>query len=394
MARTENGRTRPLSLYIHLPWCVKKCPYCDFNSHQGVPLQQEYLDALIRELRLRSDLAHDREICSIYCGGGTPNLLPPDFYHQLFTEVRQLYMLDKQCEITLEANPGEKRIHDFIGYSQAGINRLSIGVQSFQDSSLQRIGRDYSSEQLMHCLQQAQASPINNINIDLIFALPQQSKQQALSDLQQAIALKPQHLSIYELTLEANTVFYSKPPKRLPSDNTKADMYYSLQSEAEKNGYQQYEISAYALTGKESRHNTNYWNFGDYIGIGAGAHGKISQHNPLIIERYNNHKQPASYMQSQRFTSQQRQLDTDDIFQEWCLNAFRLKQGSSIDTSCANTGFTKEQLLQRLAIIAQHLEQVPDRIQLNAHAYLRQNLLLEVLSEVSTSIIATASDNG
>ena len=383
MTAHEAGQKRPISLYIHLPWCVKKCPYCDFNSHQGIPQQREYLDALIRELILRSKQANNRQIHSIYCGGGTPNLLPPEFYHRLFTEVRKLYELTGKCEITLEANPGEKRIHDFAGYSQAGFNRLSIGAQSFHEPSLHLIGRDYNNEQLMHCLHKAKESPINNINIDLIFALPQQSKQQALKDLQQAIALKPQHLSIYELTLETNTIFYSKPPKHLPDDDSKADMYYSLQSEVENNGYQQYEVSAYALPEKESWHNTNYWNFGDYIGIGAGAHGKISQYEPFIIERYNNHRQPTRYMQSQEFTSQQRPLNDNDIFQEWCLNAFRLKKGSNITTSCENTGFSKSKLLQHLAVISQYLEPLPDKIKLSKEAYLRQNLLLEKLSERS-----------
>ena len=367
----------PLALYVHIPWCVRKCPYCDFNSHEGVPQGPQYLQALTHELRRNRQRINNRPLQSIYFGGGTPNIFPPDWYHQLLTQIRTEYQLASNCEITLESNPGSGRIHDFLGYSQAGITRLSLGVQSFNDAMLTHIGRDYNSQQLHDSLQKAHNSPISNINIDLIFALPQQSEQQALDDLSQALGYQPQHLSLYELTIEPNTSFYSKPPQGLPKDDDKADTYASIQRIAQDNGYGQYEVSAFALAGKESRHNHNYWQFGDYLGIGAGAHSKITQDNPWTIKRYSNIKRPAQYMQAENPIVNQHTLDQDTIFTEWCLNTFRLIQGVSLSTSYRNTGIDKQAFHKYLEPLRDYLIYDHGTVRLTEHAYLHQNLLLQ-----------------
>lgn len=313
----------PISLYVHIPWCIKKCPYCDFNSHvarRELP-ESHYLEALVADFKQQLSYLDGRQIKTIFIGGGTPSLMSADFYQQLLANIRP-YMA-AAAEITLEANPGAIDSTHFAGYRDAGINRLSIGIQSMQTDKLKYLGRMHSAEQARAAISLAKRCGFERLNCDLMFGLPQQTIADALCDLQAVIDLKPSHLSWYQLTIEPNTYFYRHPPK-LPHDDYIFEMQQQGQHLLAEAGFQQYEISAYAQANDHCQHNLNYWLFGDYLGIGAGAHGKITRSDGTLI-RTEHHKNPQIYMQTATHVQQQPIEDAQKIF-EFMLNALRLYQ--------------------------------------------------------------------
>ena len=333
----------PLSLYIHLPWCVKKCPYCDFNSHtykSGLP-EDEYVDALIADLEVQLPDIWGRSIVSVFIGGGTPSLFSAASISKIMNTLRSHLNLAPHIEITMEANPGTVEQQKFNGFFAAGINRLSIGVQSFSDEKLKALGRIHTAGEAHNAVAVARKAGFENVNLDLMFGLPGQSIAEGLDDLKQAIELSPQHISWYQLTIEPNTVFYSQPPT-VPED----DDVWELQQQGQKlladAGYQQYEVSAYAKAGHQCQHNLNYWEFGDYLALGAGAHGKISRSDSGEVKRYWQLRQPKAYMQAEALdkTSDSEVLDEQQIVFEFMLNALRLKQGFSIASFIQNTGLS------------------------------------------------------
>ncbi|OGT00644.1 MAG: YggW family oxidoreductase, partial [Gallionellales bacterium RIFCSPLOWO2_02_60_31] len=285
----------PLSLYIHIPWCVRKCPYCDFNSHEahGSVPEKEYVAALVRDLELALPLIWGRKVYTVFFGGGTPSMLSGESVAEILRQVRMLLPLDLGAEITLEANPGTVEAERFAAYRDAGVNRLSLGIQSFNDAHLKALGRIHSADEARRAIEIAQRH-FDNINLDLMYALPKQSLEQALQDVQAALSFAPQHLSCYHLTLEPNTLFHRNPPA-LPDDDASSDMQGSIEELLAAHGYQHYETSAFALPKRQSRHNLNYWQFGDYLGIGAGAHSKLSFHDKVI--RQARQRQPQAYME-------------------------------------------------------------------------------------------------
>jgi putative oxygen-independent coproporphyrinogen III oxidase len=267
----------PLSLYVHFPWCVRKCPYCDFNSHEadagGIP-EADYLNALAADIEASLPLVWGRPVISVFIGGGTPSLMTAGGLERLLSDIRARLPLAADCEITMEANPGTFEAERFAAYREAGVNRLSIGVQSFDATRLEALGRIHDSEQAIAAIELARRV-FDNFNLDLMYGLPDQSRAEACADVETALAFTPPHLSLYQLTLEANTVFAKYPP-RLPDDDTVAAMQDWIEERTRAAGYGHYEVSAYARPGHECRHNLNYWRFGDYLGVGAGAHSKIS----------------------------------------------------------------------------------------------------------------------
>lgn len=319
----------PLSLYVHLPWCVRKCPYCDFNSHavrDGVP-DEIYVDALIRDLEHDLPRVWGRRVYSVFIGGGTPSLFSPIAIARLLAEVRARIPLAPDAEITLEANPGTVDYTRFRGFREAGVNRLSIGIQSFDDAKLHTLGRIHGRDEALRAAAAARDAGFDNFNLDLMFGLPEQTSAQALGDLESAIALAPAHLSLYQLTLEPNTHFYHRPPP-LPDDETVWEMQSTLQARAAEAGYLQYEVSAYAQANRRCRHNLNYWRFGDYLGIGAGAHGKISDADG--VTRLWKQRQPQAYMQGAGTPAAiggEQRVSPADIAFEFMLNALRLTDG-------------------------------------------------------------------
>jgi oxygen-independent coproporphyrinogen-3 oxidase len=267
----------PLGLYIHLPWCEKKCPYCDFNSHQADSIpEQAYIAALLNDLEQDLPLIWGRRIDSVFIGGGTPSLFSAAAIEQLFSGLCSLLNFAPLIEITMESNPGSADMKNYQGYREAGVNRLSIGIQSFDDQSLQVLGRVHNAAQAERAFIRAREAGFDNINLDLMFGLPAQTLTAAKDDLAKAIALGPEHISQYQLTLEPNTLFHHQPPANMPDDDLCWEQQNSCQALLAQQGYHQYEVSAYSLDDHESRHNLNYWHFGDYLGIGAGAHGKIT----------------------------------------------------------------------------------------------------------------------
>lgn len=321
----------PLSLYIHVPWCVKKCPYCDFNSHnspENIP-EQAYVDALIRDLEQEVPLIWGRSVQTIFIGGGTPSLLSADAYDRLFSAIRALLPLHHDAEITLEANPGTVEAGRFQDYRAVGINRLSIGIQSFDNEALKSLGRIHDSGQAVKAVEAAHHAGYDNFNLDLMFGLPGQDAAKARQDVDTAIALAPAHISYYQLTIEPNTLFYAQPPT-LPPEDPIFDWQLASQARLAEAGYQQYETSAYARHGRRCRHNVNYWQFGDYIGIGAGAHGKISSAAPQQIVRRVKQKQPQAYIDTAGCDAclvEQTQVSEDEVGFEFMLNAMRLTEG-------------------------------------------------------------------
>ena len=329
----------PLSLYIHTPWCVRKCPYCDFNSHErGEIPEAAYLQALLTDLEQDLPLIGDRPVETVFIGGGTPSLMSADFYRQLFQGIRQRLTLQPDAEITLEANPGTLEAGRFEGFRAAGINRLSIGVQSFNNTHLQALGRIHDASAAIDAAHQAQAAGFDNFNLDIMHALPGQSHAQALDDLQQAIALQPTHLSWYELTIEPNTVFYRAPPIQ-PDGDAMADTEQAGFALLAQHGYQRYEISAFAQSGHRCRHNLNYWQFGDYLGIGAGAHGKITDATQGSVHRYQKTRKPEDYLADAAHARRQYQsIAREDRLFEALLNGLRLVNGITWQTLEDATG--------------------------------------------------------
>lgn len=318
----------PLSLYVHLPWCMRKCPYCDFNSYRAPETIDEraYIDALLRDLDQDMPRVWGRRIQSIFLGGGTPSLFSPDSIDALLSGVRARLPFDADTEITLEANPGSADVARFTGFREAGVNRLSIGIQSFDPEKLRLLGRIHDRAEALLALEAARRARFNNVNLDLMFGLPQQTLEQALSDVQLAIDLAPEHVSLYQLTIEPNTVFAAHPPA-LPDEDSIWQMQQRLQDLLAQAGYRQYEVSAYAQPGKQCRHNLNYWQFGDYLGIGAGAHAKIS--DTQSITRLAKLKQPNAYVASAGTPASlsTQGLSQHDVIIEFMMNALRLSDG-------------------------------------------------------------------
>ena len=327
----------PLSLYVHIPWCVKKCPYCDFNSHQikdqatGQSPQgfdeKRYLEALKIDLQSVLPKVWGRRIHTIFIGGGTPSLLSEEGMDQLLSDIRALLPVNADAEITMEANPGTFEIEKFKSFAKSGINRISLGIQSFDNQKLKALGRIHDSNQAKTAIAAA-IELFDQVNIDLMYALPEQTIDEALIDIRQAISFEPAHISLYHLTLEPNTLFAKYPPV-LPDDDSAFEMLDRLMEELSGAGYQRYEVSAYAKNGHRCQHNLNYWQFGDYIGIGAGAHGKISAHNQ--IARQTNERHPEAYMDKifnqGHALIEERLLDKDDLPFEYMLNVLRLVDG-------------------------------------------------------------------
>ncbi|ADZ93240.1 radical SAM family heme chaperone HemW [Marinomonas mediterranea] len=320
----------PLSLYIHAPWCVRKCPYCDFNSHQADRFEENgklpedaYLDQLLADLEVDLPYVANRPIQTAFIGGGTPSLMSPDFYYRLMEALKSKLAWVDDAEITMEANPGTFEQEKFAHFRQAGINRLSIGIQSFHTNLLKTLGRIHNREEAIMAVEKSRLAGFDNINLDLMHGLPDQSVDMALKDLQLAMDLAPEHLSWYQLTIEPNTEFYRRPPE-LPEDNT----LWGIQDEGlallESQGYQQYEVSANARAGKHAQHNLNYWRFGDYLGIGAGAHGKITLENGEIF-RTRKTRHPNHYLSNlPEALGTKEQIETEDLPLEFMMNRLRL----------------------------------------------------------------------
>ncbi|WP_428356778.1 radical SAM family heme chaperone HemW [Methyloprofundus sp.] len=344
-----------LSLYIHFPWCIQKCPYCDFNSHavkNDLP-EDSYITALLNDLAQDVTLFREtRTIQSIFMGGGTPSLFSASQLDRLLKGLQKYLTFAEDIEITLEANPGTFEIAKFADYRSIGINRLSVGVQSFNDAHLKRLGRVHSAQEAINAVAGARQAGFDNLNLDLMFGLPESSEQDSLRDVQQAIALQPSHISFYQLTLEPNTYFHKYPPV-LPSDEAIFSEQIACQKLLAKHGYQQYEISAYAQEGMQCRHNTNYWSFGDYLGIGAGAHGKISQELPVEIVRTMKPKQPDKYLNHTKGDRLAQAINETDLPLEFIMNHLRLKSGFNLETYTQRTGLAIQSLQPALSLCVQ-----------------------------------------
>ncbi len=344
----------PLSLYVHLPWCVRKCPYCDFNSHtagNNAP-RARYIKALLADLDAEAARVQGRPLISVFLGGGTPSLFPPADIALLMEGIRERFALIKNAEITMEANPGTVECGDPAGYKQAGINRLSIGAQSFNEQSLSKLGRIHSVADISRAVEEAHAAGFTSINIDVMYGLPEQGLEAALDDLRAAAALRPTHVSWYQLTLEPNTVFYSRPPAGLPDNDKSFDIQTAGQALLATLGYKQYEISAYARADEfRSQHNLNYWSFGDYLAVGAGAHGKISTAEG--ISRYTKPANPLQYMhklEAGALDTELTLLDQPEQIFEFMLNVLRLTDGFDQDLFQQRTGLAAETLLEKLTV--------------------------------------------
>lgn len=334
----------PLALYVHLPWCVRKCPYCDFNSHalRGNLPADAYVDALLADVAREVGHTHGREIGSVFFGGGTPSLFPPAALARLLEGLHRYLAIAADCEITLEANPGTVDRARFEDFRNAGVNRLSIGVQSFHADSLRRLGRIHGPEAAIAAIETAHAAGFDSFNIDLMYGLPNQSLQEAVADTAQAIALASPHISHYQLTLEPKTAFAARPPA-LPEDDTVYAMQLVCQARLAAAGYEHYEISAYARPGRRCRHNLNYWTFGDYIGVGAGAHGKVTDIDQGKIARYEKLALPKNYLKKAaagEVVVNSYQLRAQDAVLEFMMNALRLPQGVPRTLCMARTGLS------------------------------------------------------
>ena len=323
-------KTPPLALYVHLPWCVRKCPYCDFNSHTAgaAAPKRRYIDALKMDLGIESQRADGRSLTSIFLGGGTPSLFSPDEINELLESVREQFTVAAEAEVTMEANPGTVECGSPSGYRAAGVTRLSVGAQSFDDSMLEVLGRIHTSDDISRAVREARDSGFDNLNIDLMHGLPGQTPEMAVEDLRAAIDLQPTHISWYQLTLEPNTVFHARPPAGLPDDDLAFEIQEQGQALLAGHGYAQYEVSAYAREGRRCQHNLNYWTFGDYLAVGAGAHGKLSREGRAF--RYRKPANPLQYMKSREAgtpDNDETELDRDDLVFDFMLNALRLTDG-------------------------------------------------------------------
>jgi putative oxygen-independent coproporphyrinogen III oxidase len=348
----------PLSLYIHIPWCVRKCPYCDFNSHEqkgGLPIR-EYIDALVADLEQDLPLAWGRGVHSVFFGGGTPSLFPPAAIADILDACSARLRFSPGAEITMECNPGTAEHGRFEEYLKAGVNRVSFGIQSFDDGCLQRLGRIHDSHEAEVAVKLAQDAGVSNINLDLMYALPGQTLAMALHDVERAIALQPQHLSHYQLTLEPNTVFAARPPEGIPAEDDSWDMQERCIQAMSVAGYAQYEVSAYAQAGKQCAHNLNYWRFGDYLGIGAGAHGKLSLGATEQIRRRWKVKNPRDYLAGAGTPASIGGDDPIALAQrpfDYMLNALRLVEGFALADFEVRTGLSRAVIADRLTVAQQ-----------------------------------------
>jgi len=343
----------PLSLYIHLPWCVRTWPYCDFNSHVAgsATLRARYLDALLVDLQEEAKRAAGRPLLSVFLGGGTPSLFPADEIGRLLDAVRINFELAADAEVTMEANPGTIDCGDPAGYREAGINRFSIGAQSFSDQSLRALGRIHKVADIIRSVSEVRAAGITSFNLDLMYGLPGQEVAAAMADIERAIELHPAHISWYQLTLEPNTVFWARPPAGMPDNDLAAEIQHHGQALLLEHGYEQYEVSAYARNGRYCVHNLNYWSFGDYLAAGAGAHGKLS--DAAGIRRYAKPANPFRYMdlqeQGQQVT-ESRPLNEAELLFEFMLNAVRLTAGFEESVFAARTGLSPDHLRRQLRV--------------------------------------------
>ncbi|UCC55803.1 MAG: oxygen-independent coproporphyrinogen III oxidase-like protein [Gammaproteobacteria bacterium] len=332
----------PLSLYIHIPWCVRKCPYCDFNSHavRGEIPEQEYVSALVADLEQDLPLVWGRTVESVFIGGGTPSLCSPDAIERLLGDIRARLPLRPAAEITLEANPGTVDRERFAGFRKAGVNRLSLGIQSFDPILLERIGRIHDGQQAHAAIDAARSAGFDNLNLDLMFGLPGQTREQALADLGTAAGQEPAHISWYELTIEPNTWFYRHPPQR-PDDEQLWEMQQQGNELLHAAGYRRYEVSAWARPGRQCRHNRNYWEFGDYLGIGAGAHGKLTDAVAQSITRRSKIRHPQRYLEQVRDgqrLANTATLSSEDAVLEFAMNALRRDDGFTVTAFSTATG--------------------------------------------------------
>lgn len=378
----------PLSLYIHIPWCLRKCPYCDFNSHAATAQlpEQEYVSALCQDLDTDLSslkLADFSGFHSVFIGGGTPSLFSARAYEQLLDHIRKKVGIERGAEITLEVNPGAAEAEKFRGYRQAGINRLSIGIQSFHTDYLAKLGRIHSGPEAEKAIELALAAGFDNFNLDLMHGLPGQSIEEGLEDLKKALSFGPTHLSWYQLTIEPNTEFYARPPP-LPEDDLLAEMQDSgieLISEA---GFRRYEVSAYSQPGYQSQHNLNYWLFGDYLGIGAGAHGKFSDPDTGLIKRTRKKRQPAHYLASEL----SRLAEVDPVLPEertleFLLNSLRLVEGFCVDEYEARTGLGFSHIAKQVESLCDRglLTKKNDRVRTTARGFSMLNSLISEFIE-------------
>jgi oxygen-independent coproporphyrinogen-3 oxidase len=349
----------PLSLYIHMPWCIKRCPYCDFNAHPmpGVMPEVAYVDRLLVDARMHAQEVAGRPIQTVFIGGGTPSLFSPVAYDRLFRELRTMFEFSPDCEMTMEANPEAIEHGIFSEYVSAGINRLSLGVQTFCPDKLKKLGRVHNDHDAHRAIETALKSGFNSINLDLMYGLPGQSATEALQDLRTALSFPVQHLSWYELTLEPNTLFYAKPPP-LPEDNMMHEIEKQGLQWIQDQGFDRYEVSAFTK-GVPARHNINYWTFGDYLGIGAGAHGKLTDIQTHTIRRLS--KQPKAYLDAETpLIQEEKILSAEDAVIEFMLNALRLRQGFLIRDFEART-------FQNIHTIMPTLQRCVDQGQLRIH---------------------------
>ena len=370
----------PLALYIHIPWCVKKCPYCDFNSHAAGPSlpEEEYVDALLADLDADLGHVHGRPLRSIFFGGGTPSLFSDHALGRLLEGVERRVAFAGDIEITLEANPGTFEQAKFKGYRALGINRLSIGVQSFQEAKLKALGRIHDGSEAIRAADMARAAGFDNFNLDLMHGLPEQSLEDSLFDLRTAIAQAPTHLSWYQLTMEPNTLFWSQPPV-LPEDDLLWDIQEAGQALLAAEGYAQYEVSAYAQPDKQARHNLNYWTFGDFLGIGAGAHAKLSDPHGRILRTWKT-RLPQDYLDAAKaFQAGERLLGADELPFEFLMNVLRLSDGVPASLFTERTGLPLASLdaARAEAQARKLLRSEPERLCATAEGQLFLNDLLQ-----------------
>ncbi|WP_031519640.1 radical SAM family heme chaperone HemW [Siccibacter colletis] len=373
----------PLSLYIHIPWCVQKCPYCDFNSHalKGEVPHDDYVQHLLADLDADVHYAQGREVKTIFIGGGTPSLLSGEAMQTLLDGVRTRLSLAHDAEITMEANPGTVEADRFVEYQRAGVNRISIGVQSFDNAKLTRLGRIHGADEAKRAAQLAQGLGLRSFNLDLMHGLPDQTLEEALSDLRQAIALNPPHLSWYQLTIEPNTLFGSRPPV-LPDDDALWSIFEQGDQLLRAAGYQQYETSAYAKPGYQCQHNLNYWRFGDYLGIGCGAHGKVTLADGRIV-RTAKTRHPRGFMQG-KYLDKQHDVATQDKPFEFFMNRFRLLEAAPREEFTRYTGLDEAVIRPQIdaALAKGYLTETAQHWQITEHGKLFLNSLLELfLSE-------------
>ena len=369
----------PLSLYIHIPWCVQKCPYCDFNSHalKGEVPHDDYVAHLLADLDADLHLVGDRSVGTIFIGGGTPSLLSSKAMQDLLDGVRARLPLEAGAEITMEANPGTVEADRFSAYQRAGVNRISIGVQSFDAQKLERLERIHGPEEAKRAAHLATGLNLRSFNLDLMHGLPDQTLEEALDDLRQAIALNPPHLSWYQLTIEPNTMYASRPPT-LPDDDALWDIFEKGDQLLTAAGYQQYETSAYARPGYQCQHNLNYWRFGDYLGIGCGAHGKLTQPDGQILRTVKT-KHPRGYMQG-RYMDKQHAVETEDLAFEFFMNRFRLLEAAPREEFSLYTGQEESVIRAQLdeAIGKEYLVETQTHWQITRKGKLFLNSLLEL----------------